>query len=587
MKTAICLSGWLALALVARAGVYDDTAVWWHLDYAPDYPAVTNVAKLSDIRDQRNWSATSGIGYPTAIGGEDGGPLWTNAPVDCPAGGQAYGLSLHFRQITNELYQLKPDAIQFSDLKLGGSSTIVTRFLWDGRYFASDTPDWIYNNSLAWGDKLGWMFGVRHNGGGNCLGMYVGNTEIRGPAVESNVWYDAAAVLTENGPGSVDTVELFLWGANTNTVLYTRQITDAVTNAVGGYGGVIGCEASPSASYASATNSNAGKCFKGLINHLALWDRALSYDEVLEAFCFPQPLFQIGINNGRADELRVEGETDPVFNAGDPWHTMPWAVSSTPSRRAVTLNIPITNVQLNCNYVFHLKTEKTDASKSAKLLLSVNGQANAAREALRVHPGQDYFWPIAKERLVDGINAFTLSYENGPAAWVMFDWMELGGAWQAGKDDNSASNDFAQENLAGDHFYVTDPDWKHLERAVVQGADSNTVLHFALSPEMKDTASFVYTTRVISQGSGTGTTPLPPYPFCIAVNGDIRYRSEEGVPDGTYIDIPFAPGELRSGMNDINLMFNSPNGWLQFDFHRLNVNLWELPNASGTTLSLQ
>ena len=40
-------------------------------------------------------------------------------------------------------------------------------------------------------------------------------------------------------------------------------------------------------------------------------------------------------------------------------------------------------------------------------------------------------------------------------------------------------------------------------------------------------------------------------------------------------------------MNDINLMFNSPNGWLQFDFHRLNVDFWEMPDTSGTTFSLQ
>ena len=185
-----------------------------------------NIAVADDIRDQRNWGATAvkGAGgwHASGVRGVLGGPLWTNAPVVCPAGGRHYGgLSLCFRQETNALGQVWPDTIKIDNLRLGGSSTIVTRFRWDGITCSSGYPGWIYNNSLSWSSRQGWMFGVRHDGG-NRLGMFVGQTAFY-LGTSSNVitgkWYDAAAVLTDNGPDNTDTVELFLWPED-GTLLY-------------------------------------------------------------------------------------------------------------------------------------------------------------------------------------------------------------------------------------------------------------------------------------------------------------------------------------------------------------------------------
>ncbi|MDR2850018.1 MAG: LamG domain-containing protein, partial [Verrucomicrobiota bacterium] len=494
---------WVCMSLISsQAGVYDDTAAWWHLDYDPDHdPGGLNAAQLSDIRDQRDWGTTAAPGAngrnATAIGGEFGGPLWTNAPVVCPAGGRTYGgLSLSFPQVTNSLGQIKQDTVFFSGFRLGGSSTIVTRFLWDGRFFAADRPDWIYNNSLAWGEKLGWIFGVRHDGG-HRLGMWIGTTAVYGAAVESNKWYDAAAVITDNGDN--DTVELFLWPAG-GTLQYSKWSGSAVTNAVGAGGGVIGCESAPSTAY-SAVTENAGKCFKGLLNHIALWDRALSYDEVLEAFCFPQPLIQVGLDNGTTAELRPEQEAATVFSPNAPWHTFPRAVST--GRPEVTLNIPLTALQANLNYLFHLKTALSEGGQPSKLLLRVNGQANTARETLRASPGQDLYWPIAKGRLVTGMNTFTLTLAAGPAAWTSFDFLELGGAWQLGIDNNSAG-EFVAEATPYRNYWVTDTNWTHLARAVTFQS-TNTVIHFNLTSQLVDQTDFTFTTRIVSQGGANPT----------------------------------------------------------------------------------
>jgi hypothetical protein len=312
---------------------------------------------------------------------------------------------------------------------------------------------------------------------------------------------------------------------------------------------------------------------------LAVWNRALSYEEVQEAFGHPPPSVRIGLDNGNDRDLRIETEAGAEYHFGDPWHAMPRAVTA--SRPDVTLKIPLTGLQAGLNHVFHLKTYNSDGGKPARLLLSVNGQAHAVREILRAYPGQDLFWPVSKERLADGTNTFTLSYVDGPAAWITFDWLEIGGAWQVGLEDNRADTDFIQEAPQYRTYWVTDPDWKHLARAVTF-VQTNILIHFNLSSQMVENADFAYTTRIVSQGRSAGTEPVPPYPFSIGVNGRVLYRSETGVPDNTLVTVPFTAGDLRGGDNAVNLMFDGSNGWLQFDFHRLDTVPWILPDLTGT-----
>ena len=44
----------------SQAGVYDDTAAWWHFDYDPNHdPQAVNVAAADEIRDQRDWGTAA------------------------------------------------------------------------------------------------------------------------------------------------------------------------------------------------------------------------------------------------------------------------------------------------------------------------------------------------------------------------------------------------------------------------------------------------------------------------------------------------------------------------------------------------
>ncbi len=550
----------------ARGGVYDSAAAWWHFDYAPNYtPGSANVANTNEIRDQRDWGTAAVKGasgkHATAVYGPIGGPEWTNCPVVCPAGGQKYGdYSMWFHPLTNGIGQVYPDAFQVANFCLPNSATILTRFLWNGFTFSSSYPGWIYNNALDWNGKKGWMFGMTS---GPRLSLLIGQTTLSLDTytVVTGKWYDAAAVLTDNGTN--DTVEFYIWPQD-GTLLYKKYSTNVVLTASGS--SIIGGEPAAT-SYGYATNSNNGKTFAGVLNHLAVWNRALSYEEVLEAFCYPQPLIQIGLNNNGNTDLRAEAEVDAEYNLGDPWHTMRRAVTS--STREATIKVPLSSIQAGLGYLFHVNT-LTPANTYANLSLIVNTVTNATQQA--TSGSTDLYWQVARNQLITGTNSFTLRYEGGTAAYTSFDWMELGGSWQIGTNNNNAG-EFIVESSAGDHFYITDPNWKHLERAVVQGSDTNTVLHFVLSPEMVTNHFFTYTTRVVQQGNNPNTAPTPPFPFSIGVNDRIMVQST-GVPDNTLVNIPFERGDLRAGENTVNLMFNSTNGWLQFDFHRLEVAPW-------------
>ena len=552
----------------ARAGVYDDCAAWWHFDYDANS---NRLAETGEIRDQRDWgtaAAKGSTGRHAAFSyGPLGTPAWTN-DVASAAGGDRYGgMSMAFAALTNGSALCWPDTFWVTNFVLKGSATIVTRFRWDGFAVNSSNPGWIYNNGLSWNEKIGWMFGVRDD---NRLGMYVGqeNVKLTSASVTTGIWYEAAAVLTDNG-GS-DTVEFYLWTTNA-TLVYQKVASVSVTNGAStSVGTIIGAEATAT----GYSSGNALKAFKGSINHIAVWNRALSYAEVLQAFGSPQPLLQVGLNNNSLSDLRPESESVPTYTPGAPWNTLRRAVTA--AYRDATLAVPLAAHQ-KLNYVLHVKT-LTDSGSSAGLSLIVNSKTNATQTA---GPGTDLYWYIDKGTLLTGTNTFTLRYVSGPCAYAGIDWLELGGAWQIGYEDGNQA-EFVNESAVGDHYYVTDPNWMHVERALTFG-DTNLVLHFALSSELAKKYYFTYTTRIIGQGPSSLTN----YPFSVSVNG-LYSKSFPAQANGTYVNIPVDRAVMLPGENTFNIMYNGPlngteGGWIQFDFHRLT--LAEAPK--GTLLRIR
>lgn len=541
----------------ATAGVYDTSAAWWHFDYDAD---TDTMADLDEIRDQRDWgtAALKGTGgkHATTIRGFSGGPRWTNSAAFRPAGGQEYGgKSLLFQTAVDPANSnCWPDTFLVSNLGLAGSATLVTRFRWDGYPTEIEKMSWLYNNALEWGTFRGWLFGVQSNAYPR-LTLYTQRATLQmDVAVTNGVWYDVALVLTDGNAASItnDTVEFYLYHP-TGGLSYRKYTTTVITNSIGTGGTTVGCEASTTG-YA---NGNARKAFIGALNHLAVWNRALTFAEVSEALNSPQPLFQIGLNNNSVADLRPESETDAAYLPGDPWHTMRRAVTATYTD--ATVKLPLSAAQAKLDTVFHVETS-TDGT-AAGLSLIVNSTTNAPQTAA---PNKDLYWLVTTNMLVTGTNTFSLHYASGPSPYISFDWLELGGSWQVGYEDDSQA-EFIIESGAPDDFFVADPNWMHLERAITSG-DTNVNVHFALSAEMASKYFFTYTTRITGQGPG-GTN----HAFSVDFNNTVL-KSYTPVPNGTYLTLPLERALVRAGDNVIKVRYDGMiGGYLQFDFHRLEV----------------
>jgi hypothetical protein len=153
----------------------------------------------------------------------------------------------------------------------------------------------------------------------------------------------------------------------------------------------------------------------------------------------------------------------------------------------------------------------------------------------------------------------------------------------AGGRHNNSATDFIVEGVGGDHFYITDPDWKHLKRAVVQGQDTTPCCTLCCRRE-GDERRFSYTRRIVQQGAMQAPSPrrLP-----------LQHRRERAHPlpppppaDTTLLNLAVRAGDLRRRERH-HLMFNSNNGWQQFDFHRLDTHTVDAACPAGSFFYLR
>ena len=602
------------------AGVFDDVKLWWHLDFDSNSDGI---AQLDEIRDQTDWGdlTTKGSSGHHAYNMSTPDSIdWTNG-VPITSGGLPYGdMALEFQPQTNIVYtyttnqvevvttnetnevstnmvdvvttnsinQCWPETMKVLNASVAGDSTILCRFRWDGPAMETwNQPSWIVNNALNWSGWLGWMFGVRRYDNNYYLGMYIGQEPqyYYGVPLVRGKWYEAGAILRDNGTS--DTVTFYLWpedywedetqqndksGLTWQTYNSTR-ITNHVTSADIYVGG-------ESQYWSLGTGDNASKSFRGALNYLAMWDRALSHNEMLEAFGYHTPLVTLGINNGDNQELIIESQGSSVYDVGDPWHTMPRAVTT--GLPESTIRTELTDLQAEQNYVVHIDTVSTASSLPADIELIVNSTTN---ETISAVPGQQLFWDVPPEQLASGTNTFTIRYVGGEASWLSWDWLEIAGSWQVGYD-NGDQWEFVREAYYSPDYFLSDPVWKHLRRAIVGHAPVDKLrLNFSLSQEIIDRYDFTYTAEIRAQGKGTGVTNEIPFPVTLKINDHI-ITNGLAVPDNTAVSFELPDSVLTNGNNSIEwIMEPEASIWSQFDYHKMEMALPPGP-PKGTILIL-
>jgi len=527
----------LAGAIRAWGGVYDDVAMWWQFDNDANNDGQVQVG---EVKDQRSWDGTAR--HATTLNGPSDRP-WITGVVS-PAGGPLYGdKAMLFSPLTNAT-SCWPVTLSVNNFSAPGSATIVTRLRWDGYTFTTPISQIYFN---GYGSGNGWIFFLYN--GQPYFYTVKGMINIPGaPTLVVGKWYELALVITDNG--TADKIEVYVWAEGGNLVYASRSgdLTASTATATT----KIGCE-NDFGTY--GTTDAAKRSFKGAINHVAVWNRALSYAEVCEALRAPYPdVFQVGLNNGSINDVGAASQTNEEYSVNAAWHTMRRSLTS--EYPTLTMKVPVSAVQTQLNQVVHV-----DTLAGGSLKLVVNGVDNAVKTA---DQNQQICWLVPSAQLVPGTNTFTLIYAGTSGSSVGLDSVEIGGSWQLGTADGNYA-ELGKETTAQEQFYLTDPVLTNLEWAATSG-DSDVNIHFSLSNELARKYAFTYTTRLLSQG---GTTSM--HPLKVLMNG-VLVQSLPAQPDLTTVSLRIDSEFMKAGDNTLTVRYDdSVSGWVLFDYHRLEV----------------
>ena len=582
--------------------VYADAVHWWKFDR--DINGDGNV-QTNEVRDVRHWGGTNANAYarahvvPNAMGGPFGGPQWQNTSVYLPARGvTVQSPCMDFPIVTNVSVNASGDTIYSAWLTrldmpraaISGSSTVIARIRPQIHYGAlPGVYGYFYNNGLDWGNWSGYEVGLARNGNGASgtsgtnliLGICIAHSSyyFGNLTLVTNEWYDVAFIVNDagkdvEGHDLTDSVTAVLCSKAHGFKSQTQNISTNAYTTYKTYGQIrIGGEGGYSApvdyynatTKAAITNANGTKSFNGQIHQVAVWDRALTLDEVAAAFGHPNNMVMgVGIADGTSGEFAADGEGSRDWTLNEAWHDMAASVDAAHPDLTIRFTPAANNVELV--HALHLRTATVGTgNQKAVLTLKVNGRALASDK--EVGSNEDLWMMMGKRALTSGVNTLTITYKGGPAASVAIDKVEINGSWQVGAD-NGNNFEFSQEGSGrGNDFYVGNRHLPNMVRSLTSG-NRNTYIHFYIPPEIATNHSYTFTSRYDDETSATTTTNS----FRILLNDVEKYRSPvQGLNKGTPIAFEVDKGELLPGWNTLNQQFVDSSGWMTFDYFYLGI----------------
>jgi hypothetical protein len=395
----------------------------------------------------------------------------------------------------------------------------------------------------------------------------------------TNEWYDIAFSITDAGTDAegndlTDSVTAVVCskahGLHSQTVSIS---TNAYTTyrvygqiRLGGEVGYAGLTDYYNATTKAAiNNANATKCYNGQIHQVAVWDRALTVDEIAAAFGHPNNMVMgVGTADGASGEFAAAGEGSYDYTLSEAWHDMAGAVDADHP----DLTIRFTPAANNIAHVhaLHLRTAAVGTgTQRARLTLKVNGRKLAS--AKDVGSYEDLWLMMSKSLLTSGVNTLTLSYAGGPASSIAIDKVEIGGSWQLGAD-NGNNLEFSQEGSGrSSNYYVGNRYLPNMIRSTTSG-NRNTYIHFYVPPELATNHCYQFKSVYCDESASTATTNS----FRILLNDVEKYRSPvQGLNKYDPIAFDVNKGEMRPGWNTLNQQFLDSSGYMTFDFFQLDI----------------
>ena len=321
--------------------------------------------------------------------------------------------------------------------------------------------------------------------------------------------------------------------------------------------------------YAEAGKGADTSSFSGSVQQLAIWDRALSDQEVMAAFGMPRPaIFRIGFDNDASNEFggARSGNTQTIDGL-DSWQNI---ANTMKAGDTWTINFKALRDEANLPQIFSIKS--LNGSAAAQIEAKLNGTSlGEGRVAANSHA----FWPVASNIVIRGANTLEIKRKDVKTRDFLIDAMELGGSLGVGKITTSSTDDgrVDPESIKTGVPSAADPNTQHWPTKLEPSTGIKDLrFHVWIDPYVADKASFTLKTAVKCDATSSSES------FLVYVNsakkGEVFANTSWKQPS-----LSFKAGDLLGGWNDIDFHSTSNRCW-EFAYYRFET---VLPSPFGFT----
>jgi len=469
--------------------------------------------------------------------------------------------------------------------------TFFTRFRWDGTLPGTEMKNctvresYFLNAGWEWGDAnspgTGVLLGVGENGvfrlGEGDLWHKMTDSSGKELCAPVNTWVDCAITVKSKevrlyaywdgayGAYLKKAKPMTLHAASLNPNPGSTTASSCVR--IGGIRGArSGNDYYNGKLWWMNANANDIKSFRGSIQSLIAWPRALSEYEIRQVFAYPRmDIVRLGTLNGSSLEFAGDGTAEVVAN--DPNNHAKMPDSLTADRPSVTIKFSLPAHLAHVNQMLRV-TPPSDSSAGAATV-SINGQVVGT---LRTFPGRTTAFPLKGLFLIEGVNTLKLTHVSGI---VSFDALALGGGIQIGSQ-NDAHSEFASAHADYNTYYAEHETWTHFGNSIRPShtdawrLKSTTFVNFSGDIAGRKDYRFRMTAR-ISVGGGR------PHQIGLYVNGR-HLGSDTFESDKGYVDfsLKLDAADLVEGKNEFLVCdetvldkSDTAYGWVVFDCIRV------------------
>lgn len=336
------------------------------------------------------------------------------------------------------------------------------------------------------------------------------------------------------------------------------------------------------------TNNVDKTYFLGSVQQLAIWGRALTDQEVMDAFGMPRPaIFRTGFDNDASNEFggTRSGATQTIDGLGSwqgIWNTMK-------AGDTWTVNFNALRDEAGLPQIFSIKSLPESAIAMIEPILN-----DTSLGVMRIAKNGRAFWPVPKDLITAGENTLVIERKNFGGRDFKMDAMELGGSLGVGRAAQKIDSEMVNpDRIATGVPSAADPNPQHWPLGFQPYINDNTNLYFNVwvDPDAVGVCTSRFWTCVRCFPRNNTYTVTGHENFTIFVNGDSKTNClAKGV--WTDIELNFEPGVLLGGWNKFEIRAAEAYQvcYWAFDRYRFETVLpsaFSFPPPSGLTVILR